>query len=180
MANPAIDRITGKYGYVVVSNSRDVDVNVYFTSWTAKIKRTFDDVTSTLCYNAINGLTYAAAVPVVASMTVDVAGRFRLCETSRGVVDLMFHSARRPFKAEIGFSPLDPYMQFLAYMEDLEVSTPAEGVVGFTCVMRSFGNIRNLTPIMCGEAPDPVLNYPGYPDSSPGPPSPGYPSPGTP
>jgi hypothetical protein len=154
---------------------------VYFTSWTAKIKRTFDDVTSSLCYNPRTAITYTASVPVAISMTVDVAGRFRLCETSRGVVDLMFNSARRPFYAYIGFTPLDPYMQFWAFMEDLEVTTPVEGIVDLTCVMRSFGMIKDVTMIQCGEDPPPDPNYPGYPGGpTSGPPSPDYPSPGTP
>lgn len=176
MPNPAVDRISGKSGYVVVKNSRGFVENVRFTSWTAKIKRTFDDVTSTFLYNPRTAITHTAAVPVATSMTVDVAGRFRFCETSKTVVDLMFNSARVPSKVQLGFSPLDPYVEFWAFMEELVLTGPVEGIVDFTCVMRSFGLVRDLTPIICGEDPPVDPNYPGYPDST----SPDYPSPGNP
>lgn len=179
MANPAIERMSGKFGYVIVVNSRDIPEKVHFTSWSAKIKRTFDDVTSSLCYDPDTATTYTASVPVTMSMTVDVAGRFRRCETSRGVVDLMFNGSRHPFVTQLGFTPLDPYMEFHGFMENLEATCPAEDVVGFTCTMRSFGYIQDLTMISCGEMPRPVRNYPGYPEPA-GPPPPDYPSPGTP
>jgi hypothetical protein len=174
------ERIAGKYGYVFVASNRGLYEKVHFTSWTAKIKRTFDDVTSTVCYHPRNGIVYAAAIPVATSMTVEVAGRFRRCETSKAVVDMMFNSSFQPFIAEIGFSPLDPYMGFHAFIEDLEVTVPIEGIVDFTCMLRSFGAIEDLTMIGCGEIPPVDPDYPGYPNDPPPYPSPGYPSPGTP
>lgn len=179
MADPSLTRIAGKYGYVIVVNSQDVDIKVPFTSWTAKIKRTFDDVTSSLTYCPRTRISYEASVPVVMSMTVDVAGRFRRCETSRTAVDLMFNSAGHPFLAQIGFSPLDPYMAFHGFIENLEVTVPAEGIIDFTCLMRSFGFIQDLSMIPCGENPPNDPTYPGTPESS-GSSWSDYPSPGTP
>lgn len=176
MANPAIERMSGKFGYVILVNSRDIPEKVHFTSWNAKIKRTFDDVTSSLCYHPRTGITYTASVPVAMSMTVNVSGRFHRCLTSRSAVDLMFNSSRHPFFAVIGFTPLDPYMEFYGFMEDMEATCPAEGIVDFTCMMRSFGYIKDLTMIGCGETPPVDPTYPGYPSDS----SSDYPSPGTP
>lgn len=160
MAAPQLFRIAGKFGYVVVANRfGDELADVPFTSWSARLTRTFEDVTTSHCFSPDDYLTYTASIPLTLSMTVDVAGRFHRCNTDRNVIDAMY-SARYPFETHLGFTPRDPYVVFDAFAEGLEMRVDAEGIVNFTCTLRSFGVVGDASTQGCSGG----LPFDGYGD----------------
>jgi hypothetical protein len=145
MPSPAIERMVGKSGYIrVIDDATGQRVKIPFVSWVATTTTTFVDRTSSTNYSQSSRILFRSSRPVMRSMTVDIVGRYRRSTTPSQVVSRLFGNTD-PFHVELGLTPLDPYVDFYAFIENFSPVVKMDDVIDFTCTLRSEGVINNLT-----------------------------------
>lgn len=151
MPNPAIDRLTGKFGFVHVVDATGSKVVVPFTAWIATTTTLFADRTATSNYSPTAGMLFRSSVPVVQSLSATVKGRYRRSVTPSTIIAKLFKSWE-PMRVELGFNPLDPYVDMYCWIENFETGSQIEETVNFECTLRSEGEIKDSTN--SGNLPD--------------------------
>lgn len=143
------NRMTGKKGYVRFIDDMNVRTKIPITSWDADMETVFHDVTGSMNYNPSNGIVYSASVPVIRSITADVRGYYWREKTPPHVIAKLFDGSE-PFKVELGYSPLDSFVEFFAWVDKFSTSSPIADTVRFTCSLRSNGTITDLANLVAG------------------------------
>lgn len=150
------DRRTGKQGRFVLSDAEaDLKGAIPFTSWELDVTRTFQDRTSTTQYSATYETIFPAWVPVSTSGAAHVKGRYRTSSTPAFLVAELFQNDR-PVRVQFDIGPNDPYMDFYAWIEKLVMTVEAEGIVNFSCDLRSEGEITELSDLAAPLPPGPI------------------------
>lgn len=141
------DRLSGKNGYIRVIDARNSRIRVPIVSWDAEMTTVFQDITGSVNYSPADGIVYRASAPVVRYMTSEVKGCYRRSNTPTYVIAKLYNG-NEPFQVELGFSPLDPFANFYAWVENFRTSSPVMDIVRFECSLRSEGTITDLTNLV--------------------------------
>lgn len=141
---PDRDRLSGKYGYIRVTDGVNNRASVPIVSWDATIETTFQDSTGSCNYNRGDQIVYRSSVPSVRSLTAAIQGYYRRSATPDYVIEQLFEGGT-PFRVELGFSPLDPFADFYAWAENFQTTSAILETVRFSCSLRSEGTVGNLS-----------------------------------
>jgi len=150
---PDRERLSGKNGYIRVIDDLNNRIKVPIISWEAEITTVFQDVTGSMNFSKADGIIYRASAPVVRYLTAEIRGCYRRSNTPTYVIAKLFNG-NDPFRVELGFSPLDPFVDFYAWVENFRPTSPIMETVRFTCSLRSEGTISDLTRNPAGDNGD--------------------------
>ena len=149
MPPPNRDRMSGKNGYIRVIDAANRRVSVPIVSWEADIDTTFQDLTASGNYSRADGIVYRSSTPVIRSIKAEVRGRYRRSSTPEIIIRKLY-DGDEPFRVELGFSPLDPFVDMYCWAENFQTTSPILEVVGFSCSLRSEGTPTDLANLVAG------------------------------
>jgi hypothetical protein len=149
MPLPTRDRLSGKHGYIRVVEDGNRRVSVPIVSWGADIDTVFQDLTSSGNYSPTAGIVYRSSTPVIRSIKAEVRGRYRRSSTPEIIIRKLY-DGNEPFRVELGFSPLDPFVDMYCWAENFQTTSPILDVVGFSCSLRSEGTPTDLANLVAG------------------------------
>jgi hypothetical protein len=142
--------MSGKHGYIrVIADAANRRVSVPIVSWEADIETVFQDLTASGNYSPADGIVYRSSTPVIRSIKAEVRGRYRRSSTPEIIIRKLY-DGNEPFRVELGFSPLDPFVDFYAWAENFQTTSPILEVVGFSCSLRSEGTPTDLANLVAG------------------------------
>lgn len=147
MPGPDTDRLTGNNGSMTfVDEQQKRDVVIPLMSWTPTTTTAFIDTTSAIDYDPRTNMVYRCSQPAVQSTTVSVKGVYRRSSTPAMVVAALFNQGNvRQFLVRLGFSPIDPYMEFYAWVEKFEPLVTIYDTVTFDATLRADSVFRDVT-----------------------------------
>lgn len=147
MPGPDTDRLTGNAGsmtFVDEQNKRDFVIPI--VSCTATTSTAFIDTTAAVDYDPRTNMVYRSSQPAVQSTTVVVKGVYRRSSTPSTVVAALFNQGSiRQFLVRLKFSPIDPYLEFYAWVEKFEPTLTILDTVTFDCTLRADSVCRDAT-----------------------------------
>jgi hypothetical protein len=122
------------------------DYVVPIVSWTATTSTAFVDTTAAVDYDPQTNMIYRCSQPAVQSTTVVVKGVYRRSSTPSTVVAALFNQGNvRQFLVRLKFSPIDPYLEFYAWVEKFEPTLTILDTVVFECTLRADSVFREAT-----------------------------------
>ncbi len=137
------ERLSGKNGYIRVIDDANRRIAVPIVSWEAEITTIFQELTTSCNYSPQDGVVYKSSVPSTRSLAATIQGFYRRSNTPEFVIRKLY-DGNAPFRVELGYSPLDPFVDMWAWIESFRTTNPILETVRFSCSLRSEGTITNL------------------------------------
>lgn len=158
--NPVKTRLSGNNGYFYVYDRiAGNKTKVPFYKWEATTTINFVDRTNTEHYSSSSDLVFRSSIPVSHHLTASIHGRYRVDNTPDNVVAQLF-IGQEPFRVELGFSDLYPYVDIYAWIENFIAQVNTDGIVDFSCTIRSEGEVNDLTSPLLVFLPNALPKFP--------------------